>query len=88
VFALRWNVPVVFGTALRQRDGRFRLLFEEIPVEDTGDRELDVDRVVARYTQMLERYVRRHPEQYFWQHRRWKRQPADTPPELRDPAAV
>ena len=88
VFALRWNVPVVFGAAVRQPSGRFHLCFEEIPVEDTGDRERDVDRVVARYTQMLERCVRRHPEQYFWQHRRWKRQPADTPPELRDPAAV
>ena len=88
VFALRWNVPVVFGAAVRQPSGGFHLAFEEIPVEDTGDRERDVDRVVARYTQMLERCVRRHPEQYFWQHRRWKRQPADTPPELRDPAAV
>jgi Kdo2-lipid IVA lauroyltransferase/acyltransferase len=29
--------------------------------------------------------VRQAPEQYFWQHRRWKRQPPDTPPELRDP---
>lgn len=88
VFALRWNVPMVFGAALRQPDGRFHVRFEEIAVEDTGDRERDVDRMVARYTELLEQCVRRHPEQYFWQHRRWKRQPADTPPELRDPAAV
>ncbi|HEX5437935.1 MAG TPA: lysophospholipid acyltransferase family protein [Gemmatimonadaceae bacterium] len=85
VFALRWNVPMVFGTMLRQPGGRYRMIFEELPVEDTGDREGDVDRVVARYTQVLERWVRVAPEQYFWQHRRWKRQPADTPPELRDP---
>jgi KDO2-lipid IV(A) lauroyltransferase len=31
--------------------------------------------------------VRKTPEQYFWQHRRWKHQPPDTPAELRDPAA-
>jgi KDO2-lipid IV(A) lauroyltransferase len=30
--------------------------------------------------------VRVVPAQYFWQHRRWKRQPADTPAELRDPS--
>lgn len=88
VFALRWNVPVLFGAALRQPSGRFRVLFEELPVEDTGDREQDVDRLVARYTALLEQCVREYPEQYFWQHRRWKRQPADTPAELRDPAAV
>jgi len=31
--------------------------------------------------------VRGTPEQYFWQHRRWKHQPPDTPAELRDPAS-
>ena len=45
----------------------------------------DVDAIVARYTATLERWVRRYPEQYFWHHRRWKRQPPGTPPELREP---
>jgi KDO2-lipid IV(A) lauroyltransferase len=81
VFALRGNIPVVFGAALREPDGRFRAIVERVPIEDTGDREADVDRAVARYTQTLERWVRRVPEQYFWQHRRWRRQPPDTPPE-------
>jgi KDO2-lipid IV(A) lauroyltransferase len=31
--------------------------------------------MTERYTQALERLVRRHPEQYFWLHRRWKHQP-------------
>jgi len=86
VFALRLGVPVVFGAALRRADGRYRFLFEEIPVAESGDREHDVDALVAAYTLALERRVREAPEQYFWQHRRWKRQPEDTPPELRDPA--
>jgi KDO2-lipid IV(A) lauroyltransferase len=83
VFALRFGVPVVFGVALRQPSGRYRLSFERVPVEDTGDRERDVDRLVARYTATLERWVRKAPEQYFWHHRRWRRQPEGTPPELR-----
>ena len=85
VFALRLRVPVVFGTAVRQPSGKYRLVFESIPVEDTGDRDRDVDAIVARYTATLERWVRRYPEQYFWHHRRWRRQPPDTPPELREP---
>jgi KDO2-lipid IV(A) lauroyltransferase len=85
VFALRLNAPVVFGVSLRQPNGRYRHFVEEIPVEETGDRERDVDRLVCRYTETLERWVRVAPEQYFWHHRRWKRQPEDTPPELRDP---
>ena len=85
VFALRLDVPVVFGVAVRQPSGKYRLVFEPIPVEDTGDRDRDVDTIVARYTATLERWVRRYPEQYFWHHRRWRRQPPGTPPDLREP---
>lgn len=87
VFALRFGAPVIFIAALRKPDGSYLVGFEEIPVESTGDREKDVDRVVLGFTQVLEKWVRRAPEQYFWQHRRWRRQPPGTPPELRDPAA-
>ena len=85
VFALRLDAPVVFGTALRLPTGRYRLSFEEIAVPESGDVDRDVDELVARYTRTLEKWVRRAPEQYFWQHRRWKRQPEGTPEELRDP---
>jgi KDO2-lipid IV(A) lauroyltransferase len=86
VFALRLGAPVVFGAALRQPDGRYMIGFEEVRTEPTGDREADVDRIVAAYTATLERWVRRAPEQYFWHHRRWKHQRPGTPPELGDPA--
>ena len=85
VFALRLQVPVVFGVAVRQPSGKYRLVFEPVLVEDTGERDRDVDAIVARYTATLEQWVRRYPEQYFWHHRRWRRQPPDTPPELREP---
>lgn len=75
VFALRLGTPVIFGAALRRPDGRFSIGFEPVPIEPTGDREADVDRIVAAYTSTLERWVRKYPEQYFWHHRRWKRQP-------------
>lgn len=86
VFALRLDAPVVFGCALRQPNGRFVMHFEEVPVERTGDRDADVDRIVASYTATLERWIRRAPEQYFWHHRRWKHQRPGTPPELGDPS--
>lgn len=85
VFALRLAAPIVFGAALRAPSGRYRLAFERIDVVDTGDRDADVDRIVADYTHALERWVRRAPEQYFWHHRRWKHQRPGTPRELGDP---
>lgn len=75
VFALRLGVPVIFGTSIRMPDGRFKVVFDDVPVNPTGDRDADVDRIVADYTSTLERWVRRYPGQYFWHHKRWKRQP-------------
>ncbi len=85
VFALRLDTPVVFGVALRRPSGRYALSFEAVNASNTGDREADVDRIVAEYTSVLERWVRRAPEQYLWHHRRWKHQQPGTPPELGDP---
>lgn len=87
VFALRFDVPVLFVVALRKPNGCYRLVVERIETDKTGDKDRDVDAIVARYTEHLERWVRVVPAQYFWQHRRWRRQPPDTPPELRDPSA-
>jgi KDO2-lipid IV(A) lauroyltransferase len=86
VFALRLGAPVVFGTALRQRSGRYALHLEEVAAAATGERDADIDRIVAAYTATLERWIRRAPEQYFWHHRRWKHQRPGTPPELGDPS--
>ncbi len=87
VFALRFEVPVIFMLALRKPSGKFRVIVERIEPKRTGDMEKDVDRIVAEFTARLEHWVREEPAQYFWQHRRWRRQPPDTPPELRDPSA-
>jgi len=86
VFAMKYDTPTLFVTALRQASGRYRVSVERVPIIRTGNREVDVDAIVASYTAILERWVRSAPEQYFWHHRRWRRQPEGTPPELRDPS--
>ncbi len=85
VFAIRFEAPVIFGVATHLPGGKFRMMFEEIPVSRTGDLERDTDALLTRYSEALERQVRVAPGQYFWQHKRWKRQPDTTPPELLDP---
>jgi KDO2-lipid IV(A) lauroyltransferase len=85
VFALRFDAPVLFIVMIRRPSGKYAAYIEPVAVHPTGDREADIDKIVADYTATLERYVRRFPEQYFWQHRRWRRQPDDTPAHLREP---
>lgn len=87
VFALRFNAPVLFVDALRLPGGKYQIIIEPVVAEVTGEREKDVDAIISRFSEVLERWVRKVPEQYFWQHRRWRRQPPETPPELRDPTA-
>jgi len=87
VFALRFEVPVIFVVALRQANGRYRIVIERIEARRSGDMDSDVDAIVTSFTEHLEKWVRAVPAQYFWQHRRWRRQPPGTPAELRDPSA-
>jgi KDO2-lipid IV(A) lauroyltransferase len=85
VFALRLGVPLIFAASVRRPSGNYALLLSRLPVHPTGDREADIYQIVLTYTQRLEAYVRQYPDQYFWQHRRWRRQPDDTPAHLREP---
>lgn len=85
VFALRFDAPVVMGIATHLPDGGFKMEIETIEAPRTGDLERDTNALLASYSRALERHVRAAPGQYFWQHKRWKRQPDGTPPELRDP---
>ncbi|OGP57325.1 MAG: hypothetical protein A2V65_04030 [Deltaproteobacteria bacterium RBG_13_49_15] len=48
---------------------------EEIPLIRTGDRRKDLEENTQRYNQILEAYIRRYPEQWFWVHQRWKTRP-------------
>lgn len=72
--ALRTGAPLFVGTALRREGtgGGYRVTVEEVSVERTGRLEEDVRRLVQAYTSRIEAVVRRAPEQYLWQHRRWK----------------
>ncbi|MBN9522474.1 lipid A biosynthesis acyltransferase [bacterium] len=49
---------------------------EVIDPRDYAGRPDAVRAITERYTAALERLIRRHPEQYFWLHRRWKTRPA------------
>jgi Kdo2-lipid IVA lauroyltransferase/acyltransferase len=73
--ALAQDVPLFFGAALRLGAGYGAVLERIEPPGTGGDAELEFTR---RWVSRLEVHVRRHPEQYFWFHRRWKTRPPGT----------
>jgi KDO2-lipid IV(A) lauroyltransferase len=46
----------------------------------SGDEEADVRENTQRFTRVIEEYVRAHPEQWLWVHKRWKTRPPGEPP--------
>lgn len=88
VFALRAGAPVLYCSILRRPDGYFTFDIAPIPFAVTGDKDGDIDRLTQAITTRVETWVRQEPAQYFWHHKRWKRQPDGTPPELGDPVRM
>ena len=56
------------------RDGRKHRLIVSEPIElaDTGNKEADVVTNTQRWSDVLEAYIRKYPDQWVWMHRRWK----------------
>jgi KDO2-lipid IV(A) lauroyltransferase len=78
LLALEYGVPLlVAGTPKIAEPMRYQIAIEEVirPEEHRDDRDGGRVGITRRFTAALERLIRRHPEQYFWLHRRWKHQP-------------
>ncbi len=77
LIAIKHRVPVVMAFGVREQDGYIRVHLEKFPditqfkVSDDGVREF-----LTEYNKILEKYIRKYPEQWFWMHRRWRTKPA------------
>jgi KDO2-lipid IV(A) lauroyltransferase len=81
VLAMRSGAAVIFVLSYPLGDGRHRVVFEgPLDPPQTGDRDRDVLTFMQDLNDRLERYVRAHPEQWYWLHRRWKTRPAPAAP--------
>jgi Kdo2-lipid IVA lauroyltransferase/acyltransferase len=72
VLALRTGAAVLPVFALPLPGGRYKLMYESPvppPREDSPDA---IREFTQRCTDVLEMYVRRHPELWLWMHRRWR----------------
>src|SRR5206468_735347 len=70
--ALRTGAAVVPVFALPAGAGRYRMVYEP-PIEPPREAGADAVReFTQRCTDVLEMYVRRHPELWLWMHRRWR----------------
>lgn len=84
LFALRTGAPVFAGFAIRDSGWKqqYTLVANRLEYEVSGQLDTDVRSLLTAYHRALEEAIRRTPEQYFWQHKRWKSRPFE---EQREP---
>jgi KDO2-lipid IV(A) lauroyltransferase len=71
--ALKTGAPLAAGYCLWKSDNTYKILVRPpIPVEDTGDRDADIARIMAAVNRDLEEVIRQYPDQWLWLHNRWK----------------
>lgn len=72
-FARRYDCPVHGVRVVRLPGRRFRLELTpplDLPRDENG--EIDVAGAMQEMTRVVEGWVREHPEQWLWMHRRWR----------------
>lgn len=76
VFHLRSGAPILMVISVRKAYGEFDAFIEPIYA---GEPQAETDELVHLITQkhgsVLEKWIRKYPEQWFWTHKRWKTKP-------------
>jgi Kdo2-lipid IVA lauroyltransferase/acyltransferase len=79
--ALRTDAAVIPGFLVwSAAQNKYRLQFAPaLELTRTGDEEIDVRENTSLFTSVIEAYVREHPGQWLWVHKRWKTRPSGEP---------
>jgi len=73
VLGLKTGCAFLPMACLREKNGTYRILIKPaINVEPSGHFETDVYNVTLACTRELEKIIRAHPDQWIWQHNRWR----------------
>lgn len=72
-FANAFDCPVHGVRVIRLPNHRFRLeLTPPIPMPRKADGSIDIQGAMQAMSDVVEAWVREHPEQWLWMHRRWR----------------
>lgn len=71
--ALKTGSPILYGIPVRQKNYSYKIVMHEISKDNLPeDDEEKIIELSQRHTAYLESFIREHPEQWLWMHKRWK----------------
>ncbi len=79
-FALHTDVPVVIGFCIRQKSFmKHKIKFISVDFKKSGNYENDIKMLMSKCTKILEGFIKKYPDHWFWFHKRWKTVIDNTP---------
>jgi KDO2-lipid IV(A) lauroyltransferase len=71
-YALHYGIPILPMSVQRKDKARFKVtVHEPFRLEDTGDRDADLEAGVRRINAFMEARILERPTEWFWVHKRW-----------------
>lgn len=76
IIAMKSGASVIPTFLIREGKYRHRLIYgEAVKLCKSGDKEKDIYANTALFTNILESYILKYPDHWFWMHQRWKTRP-------------
>ena len=67
------NAPIVPIFITENKQGKHTILVSEpLFIEQTDDKQHDIEKMTELLTKLIENHIRQYPEEWFWLHDRWK----------------
>ncbi len=78
VFALRAKAAIVPGYIKKEEDRHLIKFFPEQPLDYFSSQGETILKNTAKFTQIIESWIRENPTLWSWNHRRWKSRPSES----------
>lgn len=70
--SLKFGSPIIMGFAERMHSGKYKVKLSVLPSDDLHYNKEGIRILTERHVAALEQQIRKKPEDWAWQHRRWK----------------
>lgn len=72
-FCLKTGANIIVAMGIPSEDRKFlKAVFIPVEIQKTSNKEKDIYLYTQKFTKIIEEYIRKYPQHYFWLHKRWK----------------